>query len=302
MCALQPPILTSPTVAYVTEQQPPGALVETITFTDRNANQGHTCVKSSGDRDFNVTNDCQVITAAILDGVNDAPQRTLSFYIIDDGVPPLSTPIAVLTINVLLINTPPQMTSLPTVYVYDSTPVNGTVYNATYVDREVRGLLSFSSLPGTSVGHDQKIEASNANVCVFVLQHDHSTFSVVAGQGNRCRFPDVDVFKVNATSGALMISDLRALNYAYCRVVFVTLRITNVPVRQTSAVAGWCLFRSVSFIVIYFFALTLSHSLSLSLSRSLFSFSLLSMLGACVVSSAMFGCRPSRTIFSKSWC
>ncbi len=126
---------------FIEEKQPVGTFVYQITFTDNDNNQRHQCLKTSGDAAFNVTEGCAVVTAMPIDGVLEPVHRSITFVIVDNGAPRLTSVPVVLPITVLLVNEPPVLVSSLIVDVDETLLAGAFVHQVLVTDREVGVLL-----------------------------------------------------------------------------------------------------------------------------------------------------------------
>lgn len=177
----QVPFFIDPVTLFITELQPPGIFLGTMVVGDLDIGQTLRCYKAFGDPAFIIFPNCSVYSTVTINAYIGSIHRNISVIVGDNGVPPLNSSALMINITILVVNTAPTPTSPTSLTLIDTTPVGLVVYNATATDRE----------------------------------GDLNTFTIVAG--NRCRFPNSDVFIMDNYTGAMWVSDKRALDYKFCR-------------------------------------------------------------------------------------
>lgn len=178
---------------FIQEQAPPFTFVSTLSPMDLDFGQALTCYALAGDPDFAVFPNCSIYALVTLDGYVGARIRNTSVLVGDNGTPPLNSSSLLLNITILVYNQAPVSTTIGSISVIDTSPVGVSVLNLTATDRE----------------------------------GDPNVFTIL--QGNRCRFQNSDVFRLNSSTGALAVTDKRALDYKYCTVMALTILIQNAP-------------------------------------------------------------------------
>ncbi len=247
----QAPVVVDQGEQYIAELLPVGTFVYRIRFTDSDIGQAHYCIKVGGDPAFNVTSDCNVLTASGIDGVLETTSRSISVAVVDNGAPILTSATFVQHITVLLINEPPVSVSPLVLFVNETLAVGTVVAKVLVTDREVsdvpqgepepepavlqtrvylhRLLLSALLSPTTTPCTPRPPPCPHP--CSNSRQGDLSNFTLDTTFGNRCRFPDVPVFNISSVTGEIRVADKRALNYQFCRLIFMNVIVTNVQVR-----------------------------------------------------------------------